>query len=119
MRVCACDTIYENERSGLFGGFSAENLQESDLSNWTDAHEQSCTKDTYPLADGWEWSGPWQVDLDNGNCDADGWQVCLRADSPDLSLAFSHIHPLPTRHTHTLAMRHACFPLILAHVRVQ
>lgn len=70
------DAVYEHERGGLFGGWSAEELTSTDPSNFTDEHGSPATLDEFVLERGWEWDGNWRVEIDPPATDDQGWQVC-------------------------------------------
>lgn len=71
----AHDILYENERRGLFDGFSSEDLTEKDPRNWTDSHGKPASKDGFPLPSGWEWAGDWEVDAANEK--NGGWEYAV------------------------------------------
>lgn len=73
------DVVYENQRSGLYGSFSAWWIN-----SVTDPRGKWSSADGVPMppkegirlpSDRWQWVGDWQCTID-ASTDAEGWQAC-------------------------------------------
>jgi len=66
--------VYEYERWGLVETWASSNLTDSDPKQYT------CTAGQYdyfpdaPLADDYEYCGDWEIELNEDDCDDDGWR---------------------------------------------
>lgn len=72
--------MYENQRISPINGFSHKNLLPTDRKHFSLKSTGHNNSDDFPdikLSAGWEWIGPWEVEI-KGHVDSAGW--CYAAD---------------------------------------
>eukprot|EP01134_Creolimax_fragrantissima_P000906 CFRG0906T1 len=73
-------TVYENQRSGLFGSYSTMWLMPGvdKRGQWSlKDGTQSISLQQHKLTPGWEWTGDWVYNTNPKKYDADGWQYAF------------------------------------------
>ena len=88
------EELYENQRSGLFGDFSASLLLPTDscgcaqfflckheyqhiFSPWSDANGNARRREDFELPKGSDWRGDWRVDVRRDGVDKNGWEYAV------------------------------------------
>eukprot|EP01136_Pigoraptor_vietnamica_P023596 Opistho-1_new@6525 len=72
------EKVYENQRSGLFGGFTTAWLLPTERRAWSDKNgNEMVSKDELQLPDGsWTWATEWEVEKRKG-VDEEGWEYAV------------------------------------------
>eukprot|EP01012_Entosiphon_sulcatum_P057736 TRINITY_DN81584_c0_g1_i1.p1 TRINITY_DN81584_c0_g1~~TRINITY_DN81584_c0_g1_i1.p1 ORF type:complete len:372 (+),score=46.69 TRINITY_DN81584_c0_g1_i1:39-1118(+) len=76
--VSVVEHIYENQRRGIFGAFSADNLKWTDFRGpWSDQQGNPLLKTAFTLPNAsWLWVGDWQISYER-DCDREGWRYAF------------------------------------------